>query len=449
MGQAPLLLEPGAALVVERALVRKQAFLPARQKYGVEFEPLGGMQRHDRHRLALALLGVHHQRNVLEEAGKILELLHGADELFQVLEPPGGIGGAVALPHLGVAGFVEHDLREPHVRKLVLLRAPALERGEQVAQRRARLGLELVGLDHRPRGRGERHAAAARVVVQELHGGVAEPALGHVDDALEGEIVRHRMDHAQISQRVADFLALVEARATDHAIRQAERDEAVLELTHLERGAHQDRDLVERVRRAVPVVALQLLDLLADGARFFLGIPARGDLDLLARLVLGAQRLAEPALVVGDEMRGGGEDVAGRAIIALEANDIGAGEIVLEAQDIVDFGAAPAVDRLVVVTDAADVFEHSSCRRRGVLPLPACGQRIGGALGAWRIPLTRRAARRALPQQAQPEILRHIGVLVLVDQHVAEARLILAQHLGLRRGRWRSSRPLRRGPAQA
>src|SRR6266853_411174 len=100
----------------------------------------------------------------------------------------------------------------------------------------------------------------------------------------------------RISQRVADFLALVEARATDHAIRQAERDETVLELAHLKRGAHQDRDLVERVRRAVPVVALQLLDLLADGARFFLGIPARGDLDLLARLVLGAQRLAEPAL---------------------------------------------------------------------------------------------------------------------------------------------------------
>ncbi len=198
---------------------------------------------------------------------------------------------------------------------------------------------------------GQRHAALAGVIVQELHRGVAEAALRHVDDALEGEIVGRRIDDAQIGERVADLGALVEARAADHAIGQAERDEAVLELAHLERGAHQDGDLVERV-----AVALQLLDLLADGAGFLLGIPGAGDGDLLARLVVGAQRLAEPALVVGDEMRGGGEDMAGRAVIALEPDHLGAGKILLEAQDVVDLGAAPAVDRLVVVADAADVL---------------------------------------------------------------------------------------------
>ena len=38
---------------------------------------------------------------------------------------------------------------------------------------------------------------------------------------------------------------------------------------------------------------------------------------------------------------------------------------------------------------------------------------------------------RALPQQPQPEILRDVGVLIFVDQDVSEARLVLAQHLGL------------------
>src|SRR5262249_57063648 len=131
----------------------------------------------------------------------------------------------------------------------------------------------------------------------------------------------------------------------------------VLELAHLERGAHRDGDLVERVRTARAVVALQLFDLLADRARLLLRTPARGDLHLLARLVLGAQRLAEPALVVRDQVRGGGEDVSGRAVVALEPDDPRAGEVVLEAQDVVDLGAAPAVDRLVVVADAADVLE--------------------------------------------------------------------------------------------
>ena len=310
------------------------------------------MQRHDVDRVGLGgLLVVHHQRDVFEKALQVLELVHRADEFFQVLQPAGGVGGAVLLPHLGVAGFVEHDFGELGVRKAVALLAPAVERFEQAAQRAARLRLQLVGFDHGARGFGQRHAALARMIVQKLHGGVAEPALRHIDDALEGEIVGRRIDQAQISERVADFGALVEARAADDAIGQAERDEAVFEFAHLERGAHQDGDLVERM-----AVALQLLDLFADGAGFFFRIPGAGDRHLLARHVVGAQRLAEPAFIVGDEMRGGGEDVAGRAVIALQPDHFGAGEIVLEAQDVVDLGAAPAIDRLIVVADAADVF---------------------------------------------------------------------------------------------
>ena len=222
---------------------------------------------------------------------------------------------------------------------------------EQAAQRAARLRLQFVRRDHGARGCGERHAALAGVIVQELHGGVAQPAFRHIDDALEGEIVGRRIDHPQISERIADFGALIEPRAADHAIGQAERDKAVFEFAHLERGAHQDGDLVERM-----TAALQLLDLLADGAGFFFRIPRAGHGDLLARHVVGAQRLAEPAFIVGDQVRSGGEDVPGRAVIALQPDHRGAGEIVLEAQDVVDLGAAPAVDRLVVVADAADVF---------------------------------------------------------------------------------------------
>ena len=88
-----------------------------------------------------------------------------------------------------------------------------------------------------------------------------------------------------------------------------------------------------------------------------------GDLHLLAGHVLGAQRLAEPAFVVRDQVRGGGEDVAGAAVIALQPDDLGAGEVVVEAQDVVDLRAAPAVDRLVVIADAADVFRRGGLRR--------------------------------------------------------------------------------------
>src|SRR6185295_17520304 len=62
-----------------------------------------------------------------------------------------------------------------------------------------------------------------------------------------------------------------------------------------------------------------------------------------------------------------GEDVAGGAIVALEPDHLGAGEVLLEAQDVVDLGAAPAVDRLVVVAYAADVLRRQQCRRQMLL----------------------------------------------------------------------------------
>ncbi len=88
--------------------------------------------------------------------------------------------------------------------------------------------------------------------------------------------------------------------------------------------------------------------------------------------------------------------MAGRAVVALQPDHLRTGEILVEAQDVVDLGAAPAVDRLVVIADAADVL------------------RPGGA---------------ALGKQPQPEILRDVGVLVLVDEDEAEAVLELGQDL--------------------
>ena len=151
--------------------------------------------------------------------------------------------------------------------------------------------------------------------VQRLQGGVAEAPLRRVDDALEGEVVGRVGGDAQIGERVADLGALVEARAADDPVGQAELDEAVLDLAHLGRDAHQHGDLGEGM-----LLGLERLDLLADLARLLLRIPGARHGHLLAGYVLGAQRLAEPALVLGDEAGGGGEDVAGGAVVALEAD---------------------------------------------------------------------------------------------------------------------------------
>src|SRR6202167_5638100 len=86
-------------------------------------------------------------------------------------------------------------------------------------------------------------------------------------------------------------------------------------------------------------------------------------------------------------MRGGGKDVAGGAVISFQPDHLGAGKVVLEAQDVVDLGAAPAVDRLVVIADAADVLQaagggrcrgnQSAARRALAWSGGICGSSIG------------------------------------------------------------------------
>ena len=203
--------------------------------------------------------------------------------------------------------------------------------------------------------------------------------MGCVDDALEGEVVGGLDDKAQIGDRVADLGALVEAEAADDLIVEADRDEPLLELTGLELGANEDRDVVER-----SAARLMRFDLLADPARLLRTVPDADDPHLLAFAGVGPQGFAEAPGIVRDEPVGGGEDVRCRAVVLLEADDLRAGKVFFEAEDVGDLGAAPGVDRLVVIADAAEVA-------------------------------------RGLGEQPQPFVLRLVGVLIFVDEDVAEA----------------------------
>ena len=142
---------------------------------------------------------------------------------------------------------------------------------------------------------------------------------------------------------------------------------------------------------------------------------------------------------MGDEMGGGAEDMRGRAVVALQPDDGGARKILLEAQDVVDLGAAPAIDRLVVVADAADV--DFCCRSRPHASLASLASGGGGLAGPTpgracglrpcrrSVDVEARAGIGALRQQPQPHVLGGVGVLVLVDEDVAEAPVIFLQHI--------------------
>ena len=165
--------------------------------------------------------------------------------------------------------------------------------------------------------------------------------------------------------------------------------------------------------RAAPS-STQPLDLADDEARLGVLVLELAQLDRLALPELAPQALGDPAAVVRDHRVGRREDRLGRAVVLLELDHARVGEVVLEVEDVAHVGAAEAVDRLRVVADDREV----------AMPDRAC---VGG-------PIARsRGALRLAPaadQQLQEPVLRVVGVLVLVDEHVAEGvRVALADLL--------------------
>ena len=190
-------------------------------------------------------------------------------------------------------------------------------------------------------------------------------------------------EQREVGDRVLDLGALVELRAADHLVGDVVADERVLEHPALGVGPVEDRDLV----RAIVLLGDEPLDLAGDVARLRVLVVELGDHDRLPAPGLGPEVLLLLLAVVGDDRVGRVEDRLGRAVVLLELDDLGAGEVALEVEDVADVGAAEAVDRLGVVADDRQV---------AVL----------------------------LGQQLQQPVLRAVRVLVLVDEEPAEGALV-------------------------
>ena len=127
--------------------------------------------------------------------------------------------------------------------------------------------------------------------------------------------------------------------------------------------------------------------------------------DGLAGAGLGPQVLLAARLVALDDGVGRGEDRLGRAVVLLEKDRARVGVVLLELDDVADRGPAEGVDRLVGVTD-----DDELARLDGVL--------------------TPRLAIRPADELAHELVLRVVGVLVLVDEHVPEAAPVVLGHVG-------------------
>ena len=160
-------------------------------------------------------------------------------------------------------------------------------------------------------------------------------------------------------------------------------------------GAHQNRHVVQRVPPDAGAGAgMEILDFFADPAGLGLAVPMADQADLKTIFRIGPQRLAEPPLIGRDQPRGRRQNMRGRAVVLFQPDYLRAREILFEPQDVADLGTAPAIDRLVIIAHNADIVMR-------------------------------------LRQEPQPQILRGIGVLIFVDEDIAEAFLPLMQDIGM------------------
>ena len=181
----------------------------------------------------------------------------------------------------------------------------------------------------------------AGVAFEDLDRLGAEPASRFVDDAPKGlvglAIVGHGREAKQ-GESVLDLGAGVEADIADEAVRDFRAHQGFLEGAREEVVAVEDGHL--RPTGALPFSGDQRV---GETRRLGVSVAKAHELDRSPLPFPGEQRLAEPRLVLGDDGVGGGEDMAGRAEILLEANVDRIREVASETADEGDVGAAPTV----------------------------------------------------------------------------------------------------------
>ena len=263
--EAPLFFQLRLFPAIDRADVRENALLHTGHEHDRELEALHRVHGDERRGGLglLVLVDVRHERDLLEEARKLLvlgqpnvvlgkraELLHVGPALLSLL-------GAVLQVRL-ITGKRDEFVDEPRQGELL---SGGPEPRHDLAE-----GDERVLLA--PRNRGdhlrflERLTDAYLVLAsdREQCGArlVAEAARRGVEHARESERVLRISDEPQVRKRVLHLAALVEGDAADDLVREPEGAEGVLDRARLRVRAVEHGDVARAVRLAL---ALQALDL--------------------------------------------------------------------------------------------------------------------------------------------------------------------------------------------
>ena len=278
------------------------------------------------------------------QAVKGLEVVGRRHEFVQVLEPFLGLLVALAVERLEAGG----DDRAAHEfgQGLALrLSAQRLDEALEVPDRAQAAGRQLlqgIEADRVP----QRVAHPGRALEQHLFGPAADAPPRLVQDPAQGEVVLRVGDDPQVGDQVLDLGTLVEPDPGDQAVGDLAAQQLVLDGPGLRVRPHQHGHVPE-----LEPLRAEFRQPSHDPARLVLVVAGVEELQGVAGALVRPQGLAPTLFIAGDDGARSVEDVLGRAVVPLQLADAAAREVLLEPQQVVEFGPAPAVDALVLVAD--------------------------------------------------------------------------------------------------
>ncbi|MCY1528504.1 hypothetical protein D9M68_636100 [compost metagenome] len=219
---------------------------------------------------------------------------------------------------------------------------------------------------------------------------MADAALGRGGRAQEGRVVVVVDQQAQPGAEVADLGAVEEALAARDLVGNLRAAQRLFERTRHVVGAVEDGEVAPFLVLRARAQALDARDRALGLVVLVVGIDHA---HRFAFAQVAPQRLGKQLGVGADHVVGRAKNGAGGAVVLLQLDDLERRVVDRQLLQVVQRGAAPAVDRLVVVA-----------HRRELAAL--AGQRL------------------------EHFVLRGVGVLVFVDQDVAQHGLPLRAHLG-------------------
>ena len=238
----------------------------------------------------------------------------------------------------------------------------------------------------------QRQARAAGEFAQRGQRLVANAPARRGGGAHEGRVVVFVDPQAQPGAQVLDFGAVKKALPARNLVRDLRAAQGLLKGLGLVVGAVEHGKVAPAALRRG---GAQGLDARHGPLGFVLFVVAGQHAHRLAFAQAGIQALGKQLGIGADHVVGRAQDGAGGAVVLLQLDDFELRKVARQLAQVVQRGAAPAVNALVVIAH-------------------------GGEVG------------RLAHQRLHQLVLRGVGVLVFIDQRVRQARLPLLRHFGLR-----------------